>query len=134
MKSGTDYQFLLDTNALIDYVGGKYTEAFYAQLENDIRKGTCATSVVAGTESLSGKVPSYESEQILGLLAVLPIIDFTEDLMPLAASIRRQYRLKLPDAMIAATAIANNLSLITNDLRGYHTIDALVLLRPAFRS
>lgn len=134
MKSGTKYLYLLDTNALIDYAGGKYSEGFKALIQSYIRNHQCATTAVAGTESLSGNVPATEAERILDLLTAIPVLAFTEDLMPPAASIRRQFRLKLPDAMIAATAIANNLSLITNDLRGYHAIDELVLLRPAFRS
>jgi predicted nucleic acid-binding protein len=46
------------------------------------------------------------------------------------ADIRREYKLKLPDAIIAATAIANSLTLITRNTKDFETITGLSLLNP----
>jgi len=38
--------------------------------------------------------------------------------------------MKTPDAIVAATALQNGLTLITNDARGFKNIEGLELLNP----
>ena len=42
--------------------------------------------------------------------------------------LRRKYRIKLPDAMIAATAIVNNLTLITHNIKDFQKITELQMI------
>ena len=53
------------------------------------------------------------------------LIPFTDDLLSEVITIRKNYRLKLPDAIIAATAIHLNATLITSDLRGFSKVPNL---------
>ncbi len=58
-----------------------------------------------------------EQEQILikDFLALCSIIDLNAEIKKLIIELRKKYCLKLPDAIIAATAIYANLPLVTAD-------------------
>ena len=47
-----------------------------------------------------------------------------------AIRLRQQRRIGLGDSIIAATAITNNLTLITRNIEDFHWIDGLELLDP----
>ena len=53
--------------------------------------------------------------QINGLLSKCTIIEPTQDIKDLTIELRKHYKLKLPDAIIAASAQILNLPLITAD-------------------
>jgi predicted nucleic acid-binding protein len=55
----------------------------------------------------------------------------SEEIEISAINIRRYTRLKLGDAIIAATALATNQSLLIADQRGFQQVPGLKLLRPA---
>lgn len=44
--------------------------------------------------------------------------------------IRRQYKIKLPDAIIAATALVHNLILVTRNTSDFKNIPELQLINP----
>jgi predicted nucleic acid-binding protein len=44
--------------------------------------------------------------------------------------IRKKYSIKLPDAIIAATALTNNLSLVTRNTDDFKSIDHLDIINP----
>ena len=43
-------------------------------------------------------------------------------------SIRNKYRIKLPDALIAATCLVNGLDILTHNIKDFDNIDGLVVL------
>ena len=102
-------KFLLDTNILL-YVAGKRLDIA------DLPTGEYYISFVTELEILSyPSLTSKEETQLRKLLADTPVIDANREIKDLAISLRRQYRLKLPDALIAATARALKATLLTND-------------------
>jgi len=58
-----------------------------------------------------------EEQQIRNFLTQLLIVGIDESIKSLAIALRKQHRLKLPDAIIAATAQSLNVLLLTNDLK-----------------
>ncbi|XWN35316.1 MAG: hypothetical protein ROO73_00790 [Roseivirga sp.] len=46
------------------------------------------------------------------------------------AALRRQYNIKLPDAIIAATSLAYDLTLITRNVADFKNITSLRLVNP----
>ena len=44
--------------------------------------------------------------------------------------IRKSYRIKLPDAIIAATAFVHNLTLLTRNISDYKNIEELSVINP----
>lgn len=54
------------------------------------------------------------------LLNIFPTIDFTKDDADLAAALRRQHKWRLPDAIQAAIAKQNNLTLVTRNTKDFN--------------
>ena len=103
-------KIVLDTNAILYLLGGKLAQA--------LPPGQYLISVISEMELLS--YPSLnESEQLRlqGFLSELTVVDITEEVKELAIRLRKQHLLKLPDAIVAATALAFGATLITNDAK-----------------
>ena len=75
-------------------------------------------SVVTEIELLSypNLTPVVEVE-IRDFLAQIIVVDINYHIKELAIALRKSYRLKLPDAIVAATAQSENAELFTNDTK-----------------
>ncbi len=106
--------FLFDTCILVDYLRG--IEA--ARIEIDGSAERPAISIVSRIELLVGAPGSAEksTHALLARFAVLPLDHATADS---AVLIRREQRLKLPDAIILATAKSRNMTLLTRDEKAF---------------
>ena len=86
------------------------------KLAHDLPAGSYAFSVISEIELLSW--PQMQPEQELvwrGLLAPLHRVELDADVRETAICLRRERRLKLPDALIAASALTLDATLLTND-------------------
>jgi len=100
---------LLDTNVLLYLISGKINK-------NDLLKGEFYISFITELELLSYQFLSAEEEnKIKKLLKEIPIIDIDISIKNKTIELRKKYKLKLPDAIIIATAIEFNAILLTND-------------------
>jgi predicted nucleic acid-binding protein len=63
-------------------------------------------------------------EKVLDLLVLVPV-DVV--LARLAGNVRRQYRLKTPDSLIAATAISTRTQLVTRNVMDFQNIPNLAI-------
>lgn len=110
----TDETVLFDSNIIIDALNGVEAGRQALRGSNDP-----AVSIVSWIEVLAG-CPSPEAEvrarTLLSSIAVLPL---TEDIAESAIAIRRTTRLKLPDAIILATARMHGLTLSTRNTRDF---------------
>ena len=103
-------RFVLDTNIILYFLGGR--------LADPIPAGAYAISVISELELLAypGLVSS-EEQRIRDFLADVPVTDLTQPVKQHAVSFRKRFGLKLPDAIVAATALALDAVLLTNDQR-----------------
>jgi hypothetical protein len=101
---------VLDTNAILYLLGGK--------LAQSLPVGEYFISVISEMELLSYPLLD-ESEQlkIRNFLSAVTVVDLTEEVKNLAIGLRRQHLLKLPDAIVAATALSLGAQLVTNDAK-----------------
>ena len=58
-----------------------------------------------------------EEDAIGVLLGGVTIVELTPQVRMIAICLRREHRLKLPDAIVAATAVELDTELLTNDIR-----------------
>jgi predicted nucleic acid-binding protein len=115
-------KFLLDTNAVLYILGG---DEALAQL---LHREQLHISIITEMELLSYKnITSKERQQIKNFLADFIIANITEAIKEKAIEIKKRSHLKLPDSIIAATAITLGLPLVTSD-RQFKTITDLNLL------
>ncbi|MDH4215634.1 MAG: PIN domain-containing protein [Gallionella sp.] len=106
--------YLLDSVILIDHFNGR-TEATRFLLENH---KSAAISVITRAEVLTGFDPVNEV-QAKAFLNLFQTHMLTEEDADLAASLRREHRWKLPDALQAAVAINRQLTLATRNSKDF---------------
>jgi len=111
-------RYLLDTNAIIYLVSGR--------LVFPLPDGQYSVSIITEIELLSFSGISAEEEQkIRDLLLLLDRVHLTDAVRDETIRLRRKNRLKLPDAIIAASALIQGAVLLTND-QAFSSIDGLV--------
>jgi hypothetical protein len=101
---------VLDTNAILYLLGGK--------LAQPLTPALYFVSVISEMELLS--YPSLDDAalaQIRSFLSQVTVVELTEEIRELAIGLRRQHTLKLPDAIVAATALGLQAQLVTNDTK-----------------
>jgi len=100
---------LLDTNIVLYFLGGR--------LVNPLPSGQYFISVITEIELFSYPSLTLEEEtQIIDFLNKITIIGIDSNIKNLTIAFRKQYKLRLPDAIIAATAKSLNATLFTNDV------------------
>ncbi|MDR0737680.1 MAG: type II toxin-antitoxin system VapC family toxin [Prevotellaceae bacterium] len=106
--NGIDY--LIDTNVMVYILQGNPCVQHFAQ--EDMFAVSCITEM-----ELLGKFLISEGEKrtITRMLSQCFIIDLNYYIKQLAINIRQNMRMKLPDAIIAATALQQNLTLVSAD-------------------
>jgi predicted nucleic acid-binding protein len=114
-------KYLLDTNIILYILAGNET------LANHLHKKSLYTSFVSEIELFSfSRLTTKEEKSIRQFLSQFRIIDIDQSIKQEAISLRKTYALKLPDCIIAATAITLQLTLITAD-KQYRQIENLPL-------
>lgn len=103
-------KLLLDTNAILYVLGGDQTLASFLNSKD------LFTSIITEIELLSfKKITPKETKSITSFLSELKIETISEEIKKATISIRKSTSLKLPDCIIAATAICLDIPLVTAD-------------------
>ncbi len=101
---------MLDTSVAIDILGGDERAAALVQ------GAIVYVSVITRVELLSVAKPrTHSPEAAKAFLADCKLVQFSDEVQDLTIRLRKTYKLKLPDAAIAATAAWLNARLITAD-------------------
>jgi predicted nucleic acid-binding protein len=125
-------QYLIDNNAISYFFSGLFTEkgmGFMAEVLDQVP----TISVITEIEALSWINPDKSKEQIVkAFIQDATVLTLTPDVVAQCVSIRRSRKIKIPDAIMAATAIVHNRTLITSDsdfknIAGLNVIDPLNL-------
>ena len=107
--------FLLDTNFILGLL--KATPEVLAIVEvRDLLASSCAYSAVTRMELLGYPNITLDEERLIAdRLSKFTYLSISSEVENLAITLRRTRKLKLPDALIAATAIHHGLELLTLD-------------------
>ena len=113
--------FIADTNFLIYFHEGNVKVESFAKYSFGI-------SIISEIELLSfQQITSYEEVQLKSLLNNCLHIDLNYKIKEQTIQLKKQNQIKLPDAIIAATAIVNKVPLVTAD-KGFSKIPGLNLI------
>ena len=105
-----EMRYCLDTNTAIYFLAGRLAEP--------LPDGEWLISVITELELRSYAFASASDERkVSEFIGRIPVIDLTPEIKTLTITMRREKQLKLPDAIVAATASAAQAILITNDKR-----------------
>lgn len=120
---------LLDTNVLIYHLKNSLSAELTEQLALAIVAQQAYISVITRIEMLAWKGHTDLSlQQTSQLLAQLPELGFNEAVITQTIAVRKIYGLKLPDALIAATALVHGLQLVTANIEDFKRVDSIVVL------
>jgi len=123
-------RYLLDSNTVIDYIGGLYpakTEKWISQIIDD----EINISIITKIEVLSF-APDNNDEYLilLDFFEVANVIELTSDIANKTIQTRQKQKIKVPDAIIASTAITNNQILISRNIKDFKHITGLEIINP----
>ena len=112
-------RYLLDTNAVIYLVNGR--------LVFPLPDGQYRVSIITEIELLSfPDLSASEEEKIRDLLRLFNRVHLTDAVRDETIRLRRKNRLKLPDAIVAASALIYDAILLTND-QAFSSINGLAV-------
>jgi len=123
-------KILIDTNIAIGYIGSRLNLQSMDKLDQ-IFEGEYHLSVINKIELLGYPDLDQNEEAKFNLLidhSVLHPID--NKIIEETISIRKKHRIKLPDALIAATCIVNGLDALTLNTKDFENIAGLRVIQP----
>ena len=121
---------LLDTNIFIYLTKGGLDEPTLLRLRSATSSGF-NLSVISKIELLGFAFPTtLEKEQAENFIQVSTIFMLTDDVVDKTIELRKTRKIKLPDAIIAATAIVHNLTLISRNDKDFAAIPSLRYSNP----
>ena len=105
---------LLDSDILLDFLDG------HAPAAREIaRYRECCISIISWMEVMAGARTETDEDIRRSFLAHFRIIALTARVAEEAVKLRREYRLKLPDAVIWASAMTENCLLVSRNTKHF---------------
>jgi len=121
--------YLLDTNILIYHTSGSQVTAGF--IEDLITQKALNISILTKIEFLGWDKHTPEGfEKCKAFIEVSNILAIDDNVANKAIELRRKARIKLADAVIAATAIIHNLKLATRNVDDFKEIEGLQIFNP----
>ena len=119
-------KYLWDTNTVIDAQMKKIPEKGLLFLANVINENF-TVSFITYIEFLGYKDTSKASEEFI---ALADVIEINKAIIDACVDLRKKYKIKTPDAIIAATALVYDLTLITHNTKDFINISGLKTIDP----
>ena len=120
---------LLDTNVLVYHVAGDPAATRF--LDETIARRSFCLSTLTVIEFLGWHGHTDDEfvkcKELIELATIFPI---SKEVPDKAIELRRAKRIKLADAVIASTALINNLKLVTGNVRDFRGIRDLQIINP----
>ena len=119
-------RYLIDTNILIEY-SSNYLPNKAQYFVSEIIDEDFNISVINKIEILGHNSAGKQIENFINLSKILPL---TDDVIDMTIELRKSNKSKLPDAVIAATAIVNDFILLTRNIKDFEKISQLRVINP----
>ncbi|NES00443.1 MAG: type II toxin-antitoxin system VapC family toxin [Symploca sp. SIO1B1] len=122
--------YLLDTNILIYYFND---EPAVQSILKEIQAGNAVGYYcpISWVELLCyPELTEDEASLMREFLRTISCVSLTEVTLDCAAEIRRNYRIRLADTLIAACALVTGCTLVTRNVKDFKRIDGLSVLNP----
>jgi len=123
-------RFLIDTNILI-YVLTQALSDRLAEKINRIFQDSFIISVINKIEFLGWKDAGTDQHwQAIDFLSNAQVLALDDPVIEKTIELKRKVKIKLPDAVIAATCLVNDLDLLTRNTKDFVCIDNLTVYNP----
>lgn len=122
-------KYLIDSNVIINYLNGNFNSELLDRLD-EIFNNNSAISVINKIELLAyHSLNQSQFDLTSDFVSTFDIYKIDDEIIESTIKIKRGERLKIPDAIIAATALKNDLRIITND-NDFERVANLKLIQP----
>ena len=122
-------QYLIDTNAVIDYLGQKLPVSGM-NFMNTIIDNIPNVSVVTKIEVLGFKTTARNYQILSEFMYDATILDLSNSVVEKCIEIRQKHKIKLPDAIITSTALVYDLVIISRNVSDFKNIKELKVINP----
>ena len=107
---------LIDSDVLLDFLDG-----YPASAREIARYRECCVSIISWMELLAGASTEADEDTRRAFLAHFRLVPHTLEVAEQAILLRREYRLKLPDTIIWASAITEKCLLVSRNTKDFPT-------------
>ena len=123
-------KILIDTNIVIGYIGNHLNVQVMNKLDK-IFDHEYHISVINKIELLGyPNLDNIEEEKFNLFIDHSILHQIDNKTIEISIAIRKKYKIKLPDAIIAATCLANDLTILTNNIKDFEDIEGLKVIGP----
>jgi predicted nucleic acid-binding protein len=122
-------QYLIDTNAVIDYLGEKLP-ASGMEFMNGVIDAVPMVSVVTKIEVLGFNAPAEHYQLLKDFMDDATLFALNDEVIDASIEVRKSHKTKLPDAIIAATALVKGLTIISRNIKDFQNIEGLDCINP----
>lgn len=124
-------KYLWDTNTDIYYLQQLFPPAAETFIDKSIEDALPCISAITEIELLCWtSATEKDLEVIHSFISDAMVIELERPIKLKTADIRKRHKIKLPDAIIAATALVYDLTLITRNTNDFKNITGLLLIDP----
>lgn len=117
--------FLLDTNTIIYYLKGSLSSSGMKAI-SAIVDDRPSISVITKIELLGFNAPDAVEREITDQFVEASLIfNLTTAIINQTIELRKQFKIKIPDAIIAATSMVYSLTLMTHNINDFNKITNL---------
>lgn len=122
-------QYLIDTNVVIDYLGQKMP-LLGMNFMNTIIDAIPNLSVVTKIEVLGFNTPDQHYQLLTQFMEDATVLDLSNNVVDTCIEIRKNHKTKLPDAIIAATALVYDLVVVSRNVTDFKNIKGIQVIDP----
>ena len=123
-------RYLLDTNTLIDYLNAKLPQTAMQRL-GTIVDNEALISVITKIETLGYNFKDIQEQRVVeAFINGSTVIHIDDNVVNKTIDLRKIKKIKLPDAIIATTALVHNLALLSRNINDFKNINGLTVIDP----
>jgi len=124
-------KYLWDTNTVIYYLQKQFPSSAEKFIDGLVIESKPAFSSITEIELLCWKSPTENDSIVLNnFINDALVFELEKPVKLKTVEVRKEVKIKLPDAVIAATAIVYNLVLLTRNTEDFKNISGLQTLNP----
>lgn len=119
----------MDTNVVSDYFSASFSAAGMVLMDAAI-DAIPNISIITQIELLCWNTDEATTQSVQNFIADSVVLDISPDVIAQCVALRKGKKIKTPDAIIAATALAYGHALITNNEKDFTGIKGLKIVNP----
>lgn len=124
-------KYIWDTNIVIYYLQKQFSSSAEKFIDDTLKEARPAISAITEIELLCWKTATKKDLEVLhSFIDDVVVIELEHSIKMKTAEIRKKHNIKLPDAIIAASELVYEFTLITRNISDFKKIKGLRFINP----